>query len=86
MLFDVPETLGVVSVEDVRFVDEGAEMTIELWFGGSPGPFRIQGRVVRVGEEWKVSRDTFCHLAGLSGVPCPPVSRLPRTGVDLNLV
>jgi hypothetical protein len=61
-----------VSVEGVRFVDGGAELTIELWFGGSPAPFRIQGHALRVGGDWKVSRDTFCHLALLAGVPCPP--------------
>jgi hypothetical protein len=30
------------------------------------------GHAVRVGEEWKVSRDTWCGLVRMIGVECPP--------------
>jgi hypothetical protein len=37
--------------------------------GVPAGP--IDGRVVRVGTEWKIGRDTWCALARLGGVACP---------------
>jgi hypothetical protein len=30
------------------------------------------GHAVGLGEEWKVSRDTWCGLVRMIGVDCPP--------------
>jgi hypothetical protein len=39
------------------------------------GPsFAQAGVAVKVGEQWNVSRDTFCQLVGRAGVQCPPLA------------
>lgn len=63
-----------VSVGHVRFVSEDeAEVHFVLHldrFG--PSGLHHVGHGVRVDGEWKVSRDTWCRLAAMGGVPCPP--------------
>jgi ClpX C4-type zinc finger len=63
-----------VSVDSVRFLSEDeAEVRFTLWlsgFGHSGMP--RAGHAVRVGDEWKVARDTWCALISMVGVECPP--------------
>jgi ClpX C4-type zinc finger len=63
-----------VSVEYVRFLtDDEAEVHFTLFvsqFG--PSGLRQTGHAVRVGDAWKVSRDTWCGLVRMAGVECPP--------------
>jgi ClpX C4-type zinc finger len=63
-----------VSVDSVRFVSEDeAEVHFTLWLSqfGSQG-LNHTGHAVRMGDEWKVSRDTWCGLVRMIGVECPP--------------
>jgi hypothetical protein len=41
-----------------------------IWFG-SQG-LNHTGHAMRMGDEWKVSRDTWCGLVRMIGVECPP--------------
>ena len=63
-----------VSVDSVRFLSEDeAEVQFTLWlagFGQSGMP--RSGHAVRVGDGWKVARDTWCGLVRMVGVECPP--------------
>src|ERR671910_179035 len=63
-----------MSVDRVRFLSEDeAEVQFTLWlsqFGSSGLP--QTGHAVKVGEDWKVSRDTWCGLVSMRGVECPP--------------
>ena len=63
-----------MSVDCVRFLTEDeAEVHFTLWlsqFGSSGLP--QTGHAVKVGDDWKVSRDTWCGLVRISGVECPP--------------
>ena len=63
-----------VSVDSVRFLSEDeAEVQFTLWlagFGRSGMP--RSGHAVRVGDAWKVARDTWCGLVRMIGVECPP--------------
>ena len=63
-----------VSVDSVRFLSEDeAEVQFTLWlagFGQSGMP--RSGHAVRVGDGWKVARDTWCGLIRMVGVECPP--------------
>ena len=63
-----------ISVDSVRFLSEDeAEVQFTLWltgFGQSGMPH--SGHSVRVGEGWKVARDTWCGLVRMVGVECPP--------------
>jgi hypothetical protein len=63
-----------VSVDSVRFLSEDeAEVQFTLWLAGfgSSGMPR-SGHAVRVGDAWKVARDTWCGLVRIVGVECPP--------------
>ncbi len=63
-----------VSVDSVRFVSEDeAEVHFTLWLSqfGAQG-LNHTGHAVRMGDEWKVSRDTWCGLVRMIGVECPP--------------
>jgi ClpX C4-type zinc finger len=64
-----------VSVDSVRFLSEDeAEVQFTLWlagFGHSGMP--RSGHAVRVGDAWKVARDTWCGLVRMVGVECPPL-------------
>lgn len=63
-----------VSVDSVRFVSEDeAEVRFTLWLSGvgSEGMPRT-GHAVRVGDTWKVARDTWCGLVRMIGLECPP--------------
>jgi hypothetical protein len=63
-----------VTVDSVRFLSEDeAEVQFTLWlagFGQSGMP--RSGHAVRVGDTWKVARDTWCGLVRMIGVECPP--------------
>jgi hypothetical protein len=63
-----------MSVDYVRFLTQDeAEVQFTLWlsqFGSSGLP--QTGHAVKVGDDWKVSRDTWCGLVRISGVECPP--------------
>ena len=62
------------SVEYVRFLSEDeAEVHFVLLLSQfGPSGLARTGHAVRVGEEWKVSRDTWCGLVAMVGVECPP--------------
>jgi hypothetical protein len=32
----------------------------------------LDGRAVRIGDRWRIGRETYCMLASLGGVACPP--------------
>jgi hypothetical protein len=38
----------------------------------SPPWSKVHDLAVRVGDTWKVSRDTWCGLVRMIGVECPP--------------
>jgi hypothetical protein len=63
-----------VAVNYVRFLSEDeAEVQFTLWvstFGASG--LQQTGHAVKVGEDWKVSRDTTCGFLRMAGVECPP--------------
>lgn len=62
-----------ISVDYVRFLSEDeAEVHFVLLLSqfGVSGLART-GHAVRIGEEWTVSRDTWCALVGMVGVECP---------------
>jgi hypothetical protein len=63
-----------VSVDSVRFVSEDeAEVQFMLWLSPyGPQGLNQTGHAVRMGGEWKVSRDTWCGLVSMIGVECPP--------------
>jgi hypothetical protein len=63
-----------VSVDSVRFVSEDeAEVQFTLWLSQfGPQGLNQTGHAVRSGDEWKVSRDTWCGLVRMIGVECPP--------------
>lgn len=63
-----------VSVDSVRFLSEDeAEVHFTLWLSqfGSQG-LNQTGHAVRSGDQWKVSRDTWCGLVRMIGIECPP--------------
>ena len=63
-----------ISVDSIRFLsDDEAEVHFTLWLSpfGSSGMSQT-GHAVGLGEEWKVSRDTWCGLVRMIGVECPP--------------
>jgi ClpX C4-type zinc finger len=63
-----------VSVDSIRFVSEDeAEVHFTLWLSqfGAQG-LNQTGHAVRSGDQWKVSRDTWCGLVRMIGIECPP--------------
>jgi hypothetical protein len=69
-----------VSVDSVRFVNEDeAEVQFTLWLGGfGQSGMPRQGHAVKVGDAWKVARDTWCGLVLMVGVECPPPEEAPN--------
>ena len=69
-----------VSVDSVRFLSEDeAEVQFTLWlagFGHSGMP--RSGHAVRVGDDWKVARDTWCGLIRMVGVDARRLNRRRR--------
>jgi hypothetical protein len=63
-----------VSVDSMRFVSEDeAEVRFVLHLAQfGPAGLARTGHAVLVGGEWKVARETWCELARLGGVTCPP--------------
>jgi len=63
-----------VSVDSVRFLSEDeAEVQFTLFLGGFGRSGMPQsGHAVRVSDDWKVARETWCGLISLVGVECPP--------------
>jgi hypothetical protein len=61
-----------VSLQRLRFVGaDRADIRYAVRIAGAPGPV-LEGAALRTAEGWKISRDTFCALARLGGVVCPP--------------
>jgi hypothetical protein len=55
------------TVERVRFLDEtSAEVTLGLWFPGSPQPMLFHVHALSQDGTWKVSRWTVEHFAQLA--------------------
>jgi len=62
-----------VSVESIRFVsDDEAEVHFTLFLAQFPSGLERPGHAVLVDRDWKVARDTWCNLARMGGVECPP--------------
>lgn len=63
-----------VSVDSIRFVSEDeAEVHFVLFVSQfAPSGMARAGHAVLVGQDWKVDRDTWCDLARMAGVECPP--------------
>ena len=63
-----------VAVDYVRFLSEDeAEVHFVLLLSQfGPSGLARTGHAVRVGDEWKVARDTWCGLVSMVGVQCPP--------------
>ncbi len=63
-----------VSVDSVRFLSEDeAAVQFTLWMAGfDQSGVPRSGHAVRVGDDWKMARDTWCGLVRMLGVECPP--------------
>ena len=63
-----------VSVDYMRFLSEDeAEVHFVLHLAQfGPSGLARTGHAVQVGQDWKVARDTWCDLARMAGVICPP--------------
>jgi hypothetical protein len=63
-----------VSVDSVRFLTEDeAEVQFTLWLGGfGHSGMSRSGHAVRMGDAWKVARETWCGLVRMIGVECSP--------------
>jgi len=62
------------SVELVKFVnDREAVLWWTVTLDGRPVLRAREGRVVLVGQDWKVTRETMCAGFALAGVQCPPL-------------
>jgi len=60
------------TVVHVRFVsDREAAVWYDVGHGGGT-LHQVEGRSIRVGDEWLVTRATFCSLLRIAGVTCPP--------------
>jgi hypothetical protein len=60
------------NVVHVRFVsDREAAVWYDVIHGGGT-IHQVEGRSIRIGDEWFVTRATFCHLMRMAGVNCPP--------------
>jgi hypothetical protein len=57
-------------VDRMRFDADGADVRFTVALGGGIGP-AFEGRVIRVGDGWRVSRDLFCSVMRVAGVECP---------------
>jgi hypothetical protein len=68
-----------VSVDSIRFLGEAeAEVHFTLHLApAGPSAFPQTGFAARVAGEWKVARETWCRLAGMVGVRCPPPTEGP---------
>lgn len=60
------------NVLHVRFVsDREAAVWFDVVHGGGT-IHQVEGRSIRVGDQWFVTRATFCSLMRMAGVTCPP--------------
>jgi hypothetical protein len=59
-------------VERVRFVSPDAA-AVRFAISFLPRQ-QFHGRAVRVDREWKIGRETYCMVAALGGVQCPPAA------------
>jgi hypothetical protein len=67
------EEQAAFEVDDILFVraDE-AVVAFRVLVPKMAGGFSQTGRVIKVGDRWKVERATMCNLLGMAGVACPP--------------
>lgn len=62
-----------VSVDSIRFVSEDeAEVHFVLFVSQFPAGLPRTGHALLIGQDWKVARETWCELAGMAGIQCPP--------------
>jgi ClpA/ClpB-like protein len=67
-------------VDRIRFLTPN-EAAVRFVISALPEqPF--DGRVRREGERWLIGRETFCQVAALGGVPCPPDIYFEDAGDD----
>jgi hypothetical protein len=58
------------AVVRIRFVAPN-EAAVRFTLSALPGQ-SFDGRVVRIGDRWRIGRETYCMTAALGGVACPP--------------
>jgi hypothetical protein len=58
------------SVARIRFVAPN-EAAVRFTLSALPGQ-SFDGRAVRIGDRWCIGRETYCMIAALGGVACPP--------------
>jgi ClpX C4-type zinc finger protein len=63
-----------VAVDYIRFLSEDEAEVHFVLLASQFGPSGLAqiGHAVRVGDDWKVSRETWCCLVSMVGVRCPP--------------
>ena len=62
-----------VSVDSIRFISEDeAEVHFIVFVSQFPSGLERTGHAVLVDRDWKVARDTWCDLARMAGIECPP--------------
>jgi hypothetical protein len=62
-------------VESVEVLDDDEARVVYSFLNGEAAVVPNQvGRAVKIGGEWKVSRDTVCAAFAIGGVQCPPRS------------
>jgi hypothetical protein len=57
------------AVVRIRFVTP-TEAAVRFTLSALPGQ-AFDGRAVRIGDRWRIGRETYCMTAALGGVPCP---------------
>ncbi len=61
-----------VHVERLRSTGDEAEVRFALVLGDESTRIPLEGRAVRRGDRWLVTRNTVAHMLGLGGVRIPP--------------
>ena len=67
-----PGVRAQFTVVHVRFV---SNREAAVWYDVTrdhPILSQVEGRAIRIGDGWFVTRATFCHLMRMAGVTCPP--------------
>jgi hypothetical protein len=60
-------------VDDIDIVGENdAVVTFSILLNGNPVVDHRTGRIVLIGEQWKVGRKTYCDLIAIGPIRCPP--------------
>ncbi len=58
-------------IEHIQVNGQQADVTFDVNLNGQPALTNVAGSAVKEHGTWKVSRETFCHLASMSPTPPP---------------